>query len=189
MLKKSRIAMVVAGALFAAQAGAVPGPSDDVMWLDESSWGSQQLTVFNPDGSSYSITPVDVPVIVESDWSGLAEYSAPDQITVFNPDGTSYSIVPENMALAVLDPVLLVAADGSLPQQLTVFEPGGVSYSYEFTPVQVTMFEPIDVFAMEDEISIAPVALSDEDAMLRPTYVAHYVSPPTYTGLLEETTS
>lgn len=189
MLKKSRIAMVVAGALFAAQAGAVPGPSDDAIWLDEPSGGSQQLTVFNPDGSSYSITPVDVQVILEPDWNGPAEYSAPDQITVFNPDGTSYSFVPGNIPLAMLEPVLLAAADGPLPQQVTVFEPGGLSYSYNFTPVEVTMFGPIDVYAMEDKISIAPVVLSDEDAMLRPTYVAHYVSPPTYTGLLEERTS
>ena len=59
MLKKNRIAMLVAAALFAAPTGAVLAHSDDAAWLDESS-GSQQLTMFNPDGSSYSITPVDI---------------------------------------------------------------------------------------------------------------------------------
>lgn len=188
MLKKSHIAVLVAGALFAAQAGAVPGQVDDAIGWDESSSGSQQLTVFNPDGTAYSITPLGSQVILESDASGTAaESSAQELVTVLDPDDTSYSIVPEGIPLAMLEPVFLVAADEPLPQQVTVFEPGGLSYSYEFTPVEVTILEPVEVVALDDdEISISPVAVSDEDAPLLPTYVAHFVSPPSYTGILEQ---
>lgn len=187
MLKKSHIAVLVAGALFTAQAGAAPGQFDDAIGWDESPAGSQQLTVFNPDGSAYSITPVEIPVILESDAGGAAAESlAPELVTVLDPDETSYSIVSGDIPLAMLEPVLLVAADEPLPQQVTVFEPGGLSYSYEFTPVEVTMLEPVDVVAWDDDISNAPVVLNDEDANLLPTYVAHFVSPPSYTGVLEE---
>lgn len=214
MLKKTRIAMLVAGALFAAQTGAVLGQSDDAIWLDESSSssGPQQLTVFNPEGSSYSMTPVEIQVAMEfdeiqvamesdeiqvamaSDASGSAESSVPEQVSVFHPDGLAYSITPVEVQIAMVEPdlpepTLLVTADESLPQQLTVFEPSGLSYSYEFTPLDVTMLEFIDVIAMESDISIEPVALIDEDADLRPTYEAHFVSPPSYTGILEETLS
>src|SRR5688572_14633263 len=58
MFKKSRVAMIVAGAFFVAQTGVL---ADDAASLDHSSFSdSQQLTVFNPDGSSYSLTPVDI---------------------------------------------------------------------------------------------------------------------------------
>jgi hypothetical protein len=150
MLRKSRIAMLVAGTLFAMQAGAELVPSDDAISLDRSASSSQQVTVFNPGESHYSIVPGTIPV-------------------------------------AISELAILIPADEPLPQQLTVFDPSGLSYSYEFTPVEVTILEPIDVIAMEDDVSIAPVVLSDEDAMLRPTYVAHFVSPPSYTGALEET--
>lgn len=94
------------------------------------------------------------------------------------------------MDFVVLDPSLLIASDEPLPEHLTVFEPNGLVHSYEFTPVEpVAMLEPIDVVAAEDNDSIEPVALSDEDADLRPTYVAHFVSPPSYTGILEEAIS
>lgn len=175
MFKRSRIAMLVAGALFAAQAGADLGQSD-AMWSDG--------------------------------------FPPPEQITVFNPDGSSYSIVPIEMDVVLLEPLLLIAANEPLPEHLTVFEPNGLIYSYEFTPIDpVAMWEPIDVVVMESDISIEPVALSDEDANafdvalmeddvsieavalsdddadVAPTYVAHFVSPPSYTGILDEEAS
>ena len=72
-----------------------------------------------------------------------------------------------------------------------MFEPNGLGYSaYSLTPVeQVTLVEPFDVVVMSDDISTEYLALIDEDAELRPTYVAHFVSPPEYTGLLEEALS
>src|SRR3989304_3220015 len=121
MFKRSRIAMLVAGALFAAQAGANPGYSE-AMWSDS--------------------------------------FPPPEQITVFNPDGSSYSY------------------------EFTLVEPVELS-----EPIDVIAMEDdvsIDVAAMEDDVSIDPVALSDDDALSQPVYVAHFVSPPTYTGILEE---
>src|ERR1043166_3839459 len=62
MFKKRHIAMAVAG-LCAAQVGVASAWDDDAALLsDNSSTSSQQLTVFNPDGSSYAIAPVDIQV-------------------------------------------------------------------------------------------------------------------------------
>ena len=156
MLKKSRIPMVVASALFAAQAGIASGngfgQTDTLSWSDDA--------------------------------------VASEQLTVFNPDGSSYAIVPIALELATPDPIALIAADESVPDQLTVFEPNGLIYSYEFVSTDdVAMLEPMDLFLMDEDVALSPVALNDEDAMSRPTYVAYYVSPPTYTGILEEATS
>jgi len=146
MLKKSRIAMLVAGAMAAAQVGAVSSlSSPDAAWVNE--------------------------------------YSSAEQISVFNPDGSSYSIVPAGIDIAQLEP-LLIAAHDSMPDQLTVFEPDGSVYSFAFTPV-ITMWEPVDILVMEDDLWVAPVALMEENVVSHPTYVAHFVSPPAYTGLLE----
>ena len=173
MFKRSRIAMLVAGALFAAQAGAELGQSE-ALWSDG--------------------------------------FPPPEQITVFNPDGSSYSIVPIEMDVVWLEPLLSIVANEPLPEHLTVFEPNGLIYSYEFTLVEpVVLWEPIDVVAMEDDVSIDviameddvsndvvameddvsidPVALSDDDALPQPVYVAHFVSPPSYTGILDEEAS
>ncbi len=149
MFRKNRIAMLVASAVFATQAAAVSGnlESSDVAWADE--------------------------------------FSSASQITVFNPDGSSYSIIPAGVEIAQLEPVLWIQGSESMPDQLTVFEPDGSVYSYEFTPV-LTAWEPVDVLVIEDDMSIAPLALIEEVPVSSPTYVAHFVSPPTYTGLLEE---
>src|SRR5690242_4884772 len=62
MFKKRHIAMAVA-ALCAAQVGVASAWDDDAALLsDNSSTSSQQLTVFNPDGSSYAIAPVEIQV-------------------------------------------------------------------------------------------------------------------------------
>ncbi len=148
MFKRSGIAMLVAGALFGAQASAELGQSDAIWWEN---------------------------------------FPPPEQLTVFNPDGSSYSIVPIETEVVLIEPVLSIAVNEPLPERLTVFEPNGMVYSYEFTPAEpVAMLEPIDVAVMDDDVSIEPVALNDDDAMSEPTYVAHFVSPPSYTGILEE---
>ena len=147
MFKKSHIAMLVAGGLFAGQAGAVSSlDSPDVAWIDD--------------------------------------LSSAEQITVFNPDGSSYSLISTGIAVAHLDPLLLTASDESMPDQLTVFEPNGQSYSMEFTPV-LTLWQPIDLYVMAEDEAVSSLPLISEAPVATSTYVAHYVSPPTYTGLLE----
>jgi hypothetical protein len=114
-------------------------------------------------------------------WSG--ESAGSTQITVFNPNGTSYSILTLGMDDIRLEPVLTAAVDESLPDQITVFEPDGLVYSYQFTPL--TPWDVDVVYVGDDDVFIAPLALTDDTASA-PAYVAYFVSPPTYTGLLED---
>jgi len=206
MFRKSRIAMLVAGALFTAQTGLVlANADDDAIAFSESSssLAPEQVTVFNPDGSSYTMTSGDTLIALESDamaWDDSWSSSGSQQLTVFNPDGSAYSIAPVSIEVAMLEPAVIAMADDSLPQQMTVYEPSGFSYSYELTPADLAMVasidednifvtEPVIVAFMDEDTSIAPLAVIDEDADLRPTYVAHFVSPPEYTGILEESLS
>ena len=90
MLKRSRIAMLVAGALFAAQAGADLGQSDAI-WSDTFP-PPEQLTVFNPDASSYSIVPIEMDVaLLEPFLLIVANEPLPERLTVFEPNGSIYS--------------------------------------------------------------------------------------------------
>ena len=160
MFKKRHIAMAVAG-LFAAQGGVASAWDDDAALLsDSSSTSSQQLTVFNPDGSSYAITPVDI------------------QVATIEP-----------VLVASSEPLIIAAPDGSLPDQVTVFDPSGLSYSLT-SDVQYAMLEPMDVYVASDAFmydpTFEPVAAIDPDADSRPVYVAHFVSTPEWTGALEE---
>ena len=203
MLKKTRIAMLMAGALFAGHAGAEMTSIDDAMWVNGSASGSQQLTAYYPDGSWHSMSPVELQLTAVSDDSSTteslvsAESLGSTHATVFNPDGTSYNIVASELQFDLLEPTLVVLTDDTLAEQVTVFEPSGNSYSYEFAPIELAMLEPvefamlepIDVIVMEEDIAIHPIAAIDEDADSRPTYVAQFVSPPEYTGILEETLS
>ena len=143
MFKRSRIAMLVAGALFAAQAGANPGYSE-AMWSDS--------------------------------------FPPPEQITVFNPDGSSYSYeftLVEPVALSEPLDVIAMEDDASI-------DVAALEYDVSIDVIAMEDDVSINAAALEDDVSIDPVALSDDDALSQPVYVAHFVSPPTYTGILEE---
>jgi hypothetical protein len=201
--------MLVAGALLTAQTGLVLAHTDDDMMSSNESLSSsepQQVTVFNPDGSSYTMSSGDTLIASSSDsdaiaWDDSSSWSGSEELTVFNPDGSSYAIAPVSVDVAVLEPAIIVAADESMPDQVTVYEPGGLSYSFEMVPVEVALISPMeidemyasieptsDILAYEDT-TFTPLAVIDEDADLRPTYVAHFVSAPEYTGILEENLS
>jgi len=90
MLKKSHIAVLVAGAFFAAQTGA--------MWLDESYSDSQEVTVFNQDGSSYTIIP-------DVDVAALEPTSDALIVATAEPVATAESVA----IVAVAEPVAVVA--------------------------------------------------------------------------------
>ena len=153
MLKKSGMAILVAGALFAANASA-----HDMMRS-----------------------------------SATDDWSASEQLTVFDPDGSSYSITPVEIEVSSMDPALFIASldEQSPPEQLTLFDTDGMVYSYEFVPAnEVALIQPSDWYAFSDDatddMSAYAISFDDEDASSTP-YVAHfYVSPPTYTGVLEE---
>ena len=146
---KSRISMLVAGALFTAQAGAM----SDVWQPDAASLDvvspAQQIAVFNSDGLTYAYVPVE-------------------QVMIFEPDGliVSYDIAPA--------PSYVVLSDQyASPELVTVFNPDG-SY-YEVAPNGLVLSEPLNV-----------VAYTAADVYrMRDTYVASYVSPPTYEMLIE----
>ena len=104
---KSRISMLVAGALFTAQAGAM----SDVWQPDAASLDvvspAQQIAVYNPDGLTYAIVPAeqvmvfepdgliasyDIAPVVESSYVVLSDqYASPELLTVFNPDGSLFA--------------------------------------------------------------------------------------------------
>lgn len=100
--------------------------------VDESE--PMQVTVFNPDGSSYELASTEVAVLFPEDEVTLAEepvsiestpaepaaffdsdeegyQTTPVQFTVFNPDGSSYEFTPED--------------------QLAIYEPSGLIWYYE----------------------------------------------------------
>lgn len=186
MFKRSRIAMLVAGALFAAQAGAHAGYSEAI-WSDSFPL-PEQITVFNPDGSSYSIVPIVV----------AANEPLPEHLTVFEPDGLIYSyeftlVEP----VAMLEPIDAVAMEDDVSigpvalsdEDANAFDVALMEDDISIERVALSDEDAFDVALMEDDVSIEPVALSDEDADAAPVYVAHFVSPPTYTGILEEAIS
>ena len=149
---KSRISMLVAGALFTAQAGAM----SDVWQPDAASLDvvspAQQISVYSPDGLTYAVVPAE-------------------QLMVFEPDGliVSYDIAP------VVESSYVVLSDQyASPELLTVFSPDGSLY--EVAPNGLALPEPIDVVAYLTAADIYKMA---------DTYVANYISPPTYETLIE----
>ena len=93
---KSRISMLVAGALFTAQAGAM----SDVWQPDAASLDVispvQQIAVFNADGLTYAYVPVEE-----------VNVFAPDSLIVSYPDGSYYEIAPNGLVLS--EPLSVVA--------------------------------------------------------------------------------
>lgn len=151
--KQSGIAAaMVAGSLFAAQAiaEALPG-QDEAYWSDDDA--GYQLTVFNPDGSFYSVTSetgwsVPEPVLLvmtQDDW--------PDQITVFEPDGTSRSYEFAQAEFVSLEPVYLVAVDEA-EDLVAISEP---------YYILVEVAQPIQVSAADEDVSVDGLAALDMD--------------------------
>ena len=91
---KSRISMLVAGALFTAQAGAM----SDVWQPDAASLDVispvQQIAVFSADGLTYAYVPMEEVRVFE-----------PDTLIVSYPDGSYYEIAPNGLS----EPISVVA--------------------------------------------------------------------------------
>src|SRR5262245_18080836 len=97
MLSKRIIATLIAGS-FASQTGAssyMSGATSsprayEYEALSEMSADSfpRQLTVYDSDGTSYSLVADAYTVIAEPALVVMDDGSAPDQLTVFDPDGT-----------------------------------------------------------------------------------------------------
>lgn len=171
MLKKTCIALLTAGALFATQAGAAITQSDDEAFVwDESSYhsGPQQLTVLNPDGSSYSLTPVGIEMeiaMLEPILQLPANEPLPDQLTVFEPSGVSYTYE-------------FTLAEGTTPFDIVALEDG--------TLILPLALSDDGFMVIEDENSLGSVALNNDQIDLHPIYIVQLISPPSYSVLPED---
>ena len=168
MFKRSRIAMLVAGALFAAQAGANPGYSE-AMWSD-SFPPPEQITVFNPDGSSYSY-----------------EFTLVEPVALSEP--IDVIAVEDDVSIDVAAMEDDVSIDVAALEDDASIDVAALEYDVSIDVIAMEDDVSINAAALEDDVSIDPVALSDDDALSQPVYVAHFVSPPSYTGILEEARS
>jgi len=103
-------------------------------------------------GQTATASRLEQPAAAQLDTSG-------GQLTVFNPDGTSYVVSPGQAAM--LEPVIMAAAQGSPAHEMTVFDPNGTIYY--FAPG-------------EEEARILPRSLIHGNSSMHPIYVAHFVS-------------
>jgi hypothetical protein len=94
-----------------------------------------------------------------------------EQLMVFEPDGliASYDIAP-----VVESSYVILSDQYASPELMTVFSPDGSLY--ELAPNGLALPEPIDVVAYLTAADIYKMA---------DTYVANYISPPTYETLIE----
>lgn len=162
MFTKRTIALLIAGSFCAAQAGAHSYMSEasssprayEYQALSEASEDSfpHTLTVFNPDGTSYSLVAEAYDVVLEPALIVMTDESLPDQLTVFDPDGTvtSYQFTPVDVTY--LEPQLnLTAIDPSDPSAGET-----IAYAADTPVILVEVAEPL-IVAMTDDDTLALV--------------------------------
>lgn len=185
MLQKRCIVTLVAGALFATQAGlTLAQPDDDASPLNGSpflSAPSHQLTVFNPDGSSWSITPMQqVQIgIPESLILIAADMPLPERLTVFEPNGDSYAYEFISLEVVLWDAIDVAVVDDDMFNVVAASDG-------DFALVEID--EPI-LIALADDVSIEHV-VSIDDAEFHPENIVHFVvAMSSSTQAVEEETS
>ena len=168
---KRTIAMLIASSFVAAQAGASANMTESsasprteyhsLSGMSEDSF-PHTLTVFNPDGTSYSLVAYDV--ALEPELIVMTDQSLPDQLTVFDPDGsvTSYEFIP--LDVAYLEPSDLIAAESDTPVILVEVA----------EPVIVAMTDGDTLALADEETGNDYVVWFDEDGTPRvfPSYIA-----------------
>ena len=113
MLNKRIIATLIAGSFAAAQAGAHGYLSDATGSISDRGYQAQAsesmlsedsfpryLTVFNPDGTSYSLVADAYTVNLKPELLLMTSESMPEHLTVFDPEGiiTEYHFTPVDVA-------------------------------------------------------------------------------------------
>jgi hypothetical protein len=113
MLSKRIIATLIAGSFAAAQAGAHGYLSDAAGSISDREYQAQSsesmlsedsfpryLTVFNPDGTSYSLVADAYTINLEPELLVMTSESMLEHLTVFDPDGTvtEYDFTPVDVA-------------------------------------------------------------------------------------------
>lgn len=119
MWSKRVIATLIAGSFAAAQAGAHSYLSDATGSISDRGYEAQAgeptpsedssphyVTVYNPDGTSYSLVADADTVTLEPEVLAITAESMPEHLTVFDPDGTvtAYHFTPTDVAL--IEPML-----------------------------------------------------------------------------------
>ena len=150
-VKRSCMAIALAGALFSAQAGAMGSQAPAATAFDEASF-PQTLTVLDPDGAITTYTFAN---------PELAAVAAPDgMVAVYEP--TSFAPLSE----PVIDSVVFTS-NYYFPDAVdtvTLYTPDGSGWAY--VPAN---FGPAEDVYVVDDTSVTPF------------YVASFVSPPVYT--------
>ena len=174
MLSKRIIATLIAGSFAAAQAGAHSYLSDAAGSISDRGYEMQQseptlsedsfpryMTVFNPDGTSYSLVADAYSVGVEPALLVAMAEPMPAHFTVFDPDGTVTAYDVTSVDVAYVEPLFdtgMIAADESDATGL-------LALTGDMPVILVEVSEPI-VVAIVDEGSTFgnPVAFDAEGA-------------------------
>lgn len=160
MPNKRMIAPLIAAAFAATHAGAHSYLSDasgmsehrGETTLSEDSF-PRHLTVFNPDGTSYSLVAQAYTIELEPALLVMSDESLPDQLTVFDPDGsvTSYRFTPVEIGFM------------PMPTAGSAFAAGEMAlYDASAPMIVVEIAEPI-VVGMADDESIGQLVWFDSD--------------------------
>jgi hypothetical protein len=163
MLSKRIIATLIAGSFAAAQAGAhaylseaadaagsISGQQYQAQasetTLSEGSF-PEQVTVFSPDGSSYSLVADAYSVLPQPELLVMTSESMPEHLTVFDPDGgvTAYDFTPVDVAY--LEPVELIALEMDETPAPMLYAEDGTSHV-----ILVEVADPI-IVALADDTS------------------------------------
>ena len=194
MLSKRIVATLIAGS-FAAAAGAhnyssgATGSISDQGYQAQASEGTlsedsgpRYLTVFNPDGTSYSLVADAYAVELEPELLVMTSESMPQHLTVFDPDGsvTEYSFTP--VELAYLEPryeLMALERGESAAQELA-----GLNGEIRIMLIEVA--EPI-VVTMTDRASSADTLVLFDDEGAPWSMPAHVAGVAAFDEALEST--
>jgi hypothetical protein len=173
MLSRRVIATLIAGSFAAAQAGAhsyLSNAAGSISGHEYQAQASQttpseesfpeQVTVFNPDGSSYTLVADAHSVMPDAELLVMTAESMPEHLTVFDPDGTvtAYDFVPVDVAYLepMYDVTLVEMDDAAAPYIYALVDEPSV--------ILVEVAEPIIVAYAADGATSSGVWFDTEGA-------------------------
>jgi hypothetical protein len=125
----------------------------------QDSFYEYHVTVFNPDGTSYSVAADTETLVSEPILLALTTPPLPDQVTIFEPDGTVHSHQFAQFDFVPLEPLYYIATVTDDLPTLTI------------TTVQTD--EPIIVSAADEDVWFGNVVwLTNADEDREPPHVA-----------------
>ena len=172
MLSKRIIATLIAGSFAAAQAGAHSYLSDAAGSISDQGYSAQvqvsetslsedsfprYLTVFNPDGTSYSLVADAYTAELAPELLVMMTESMPEHLTVFDPDGTvtAYDFTPVDVAY--VEPLFDLAVIESDESDSTDM----LAMNGDTPVILVEVADPIIVAVAEDDMGYNSVIAYD----------------------------